>query len=65
MCYRARYLILAVHLIDADPVPLYGEVTASEYDGSGMYRTEVTLMHPPDEETIRDWLKARHASGSI
>ena len=33
MCYEERRILIAVHLIDAMPVALYGEVTACEYDG--------------------------------
>lgn len=65
MCYRARHLVLAVHLLDADPAPLFGEVASCEYDGEGMYRTQVALMRLPDEEAIHEWIKSRNLRGSV
>lgn len=59
MCYPGRMIIVAVHLIDARPVPLFGQVVGCEYDGEGIYRVEIDMLPCPDTRAIRDWLSAR------
>lgn len=58
LCYEGRRLIAAVHLVDDRPVPLFGIVTKSEYDGEGLYRTTMSLHPMPDEEPVRNWIHA-------
>lgn len=65
MCYAGRLLLVAVHMVDDRPVPLFGQVRDCEYDGDGLYRTEITLLEMPDEEPIRAWIKTRGALGSM
>lgn len=65
MCYEERRILVAVHLIDAVPVPLYGEVIGCEYDGEGLYRTELALMCVPELDVISDWIASRAARGSL
>ena len=59
MCYEDRLLVLAVHLIDARPVPLFGRVTGCEYDGDGLYRIEVALLPMPEVASLTEWITAR------
>ncbi len=58
MCYPGRQVIVAVHLIDSAPVPLFGKVHACEYEGEGLCRVELDLIEVPDEKPLRDWLDA-------
>lgn len=55
MCYEGRELVLAVHLVDDRPVPLYGMVETSDYDGDGLYRTIVNLLPLPETEAVKTW----------
>jgi hypothetical protein len=60
MCYEGRELVLAVHLVDDRPVPLYGMVSRCEYDGDGLYKTSVNLLPMPQTEGIRAWVNGLH-----
>lgn len=57
MCYIGRHLLMAVHLIDARPVAIYGRVTRCDYDADGMYLVELDLLPRPDNAMIRAWLE--------
>lgn len=65
MCYEGRELLVAVHLVDDRPVPLYGMVSKCEYDGDGLYRTSVNLLPLPETETLRAWIHGLHHRPSI
>lgn len=56
MCHAGRRILVAVHLIDDKPVPLFGRVASCEYDGDGLYRVELELQKPPDRTEVGDWL---------
>ena len=56
MCYPGRHVIVAVHLIDASPVPLFGKVVACEYEGEGLCRVDLELNEVPEDKPIRDWM---------
>jgi hypothetical protein len=56
MSYAGRRLLLAIHLIDSQPVPLFGVVRTCEYDGEGMYLMDLDLMPVPDKPDIQEWL---------
>lgn len=58
MCYPGRHVVVAVHLIDSTPVPLFGRVRACEYEGDGLCRVELDLLEVPEDRAIRDWLDA-------
>lgn len=60
MCYEGRELLVAVHLVDDRPVPLYGMVARSEYDGDGLYRTVIDLLPLPETDAIRNWVHNLH-----
>jgi hypothetical protein len=66
MCYPGRMIVAAVHLIDDRPVPLFGRVASCEYDGDGMYRTELELVHLSDRPAVNTWLAgiARRAASA-
>lgn len=59
MCYEERLVVIAVHLIDAKPVPLFGVVRSCDYDGDGLYRVEIELLPMPEERPLLDWIEAR------
>jgi len=61
MCYTGRMLVVAVHLIDDEPVPLFGQIGLCEYEGEGLYRVEVDLLPCPDTRPVREWLAQRAA----
>ena len=56
MCYEGRELLVAVHLVDDKPTPLFGIVDKSEYDGDGLYRTVLTLKRLPETDAVRTWI---------
>ncbi len=56
MCYEGRELLIAVHLVDDRPVPLYCMVASCDYDGDGLYRTTVNLLPIPETDSIRTWI---------
>jgi hypothetical protein len=45
-----------VHLIDDQPVPLFGKVVSCEYDGEGLYRVDLELLKLPERPEIVEWL---------
>ena len=59
MCYIGRDVLIGVHLIDAEPVPLFGRVTHCEYEGDGLYLIVLGLELVPELPSIPVWLKAR------
>ena len=65
MCYDGRRILVAVHLIDSVPVALYGEVVNCEYDGEGLYRTELALLNVPELDVISNWIASRGARGAM
>lgn len=56
LCYDARRLLVAVHLIDDAPVPLFGSVSSCDYEGDGVYRVEVALAPLPEMRAIQSWI---------
>jgi hypothetical protein len=56
MCYLNRRILIAVHLIDDRPVPLFGKVVNCEYDGDGLYKVDLDLMRVPERPEIAAWL---------
>lgn len=56
MCYQGRELLVAVHLIDDRPTPLFGCVARSEYDGDGLYRTHINLQRLPETDAVNVWI---------
>lgn len=66
MCYPGREVIVAVHLIDDEPTPLFGRVHLCEYEGEGLYLVDLQLLPTPNDSSIRAWLadRARQAAGT-
>jgi hypothetical protein len=58
LCYEERELVVAVHLVDDRPAPLFGRVSKCEYDGDGLYRTVLTLAPVPQQDAIKAWLQS-------
>jgi len=59
MCHVHREVVMAVHMVDAEPVPLFGEVAWCEYIGEGLYRTDVSLAPLPEGDWLSAWLRDR------
>lgn len=59
MCYVGRLVLLAIHLIDAEPTPLLARVVSCEYDGEGLYRLDLDLLECPEHREIKVWIEAR------
>jgi len=59
MCYRDRALLIAVHLIDDTPTPLFGIVHECVYDCDGMHRIDLDLEHVPHAvPAVKAWIDA-------
>lgn len=56
MCYATRDALIAVHLVDDRPVPLFGKVLKSEYDGDGLYKTTIALAPLPATDAVHAWI---------
>ena len=65
MCYTTRRIIAAMHALDDHPVPLYGEVVCSEYDGNGLYLTRVNMLDLPSLPVLTEWLKDNGIRGVL
>lgn len=59
MCYQGRRVLVAVHLIDDTPLPLFGQVAKCDYDGEGQYRVELELLRVPERAEVATWLSSR------
>jgi hypothetical protein len=59
MCYVDRLLLVAVHLIDAIPAPLYGQVILCSYEGEGEYEVRLSLLPVPQRPEVQAWLESR------
>lgn len=59
MVHVGRMVLIAVHLIDDEPVPLFGKVTECEYEAEGMHRVVLDFLPIPDVDSIREWIRAR------
>ncbi len=57
MCYAGRMVLMAVHKIDSEPLPLLGRVCSCEYDADGEYRIDVDLLPMPEEGPIVRWFR--------
>lgn len=65
LCYPDRELLLAVHLVDDQPTPLCGVVAKCDYDGEGLYVTQLTLQALPRSDLVKHWLLNLHARGGL
>lgn len=59
MTYVGRGIAVAVHLVDAKPTPLFGEVYSCEYEGEGRYRIDIDLRPLPAGGHLRAWFGDR------
>jgi hypothetical protein len=60
MSYVGRRSIVLVHLIDDQPVPLFGTVRACDYESEGMYTIDLDLAPVPTHPDVQAWILARH-----
>ncbi len=58
MVYRDRMVVIAIHLIDDQPVPLMGKVIECDYHGDGLHRTIIELTPVPRSEAITAWIES-------
>lgn len=58
MLFASRWLYIAIHLVDSDPVPLYGRVISCEYEGDGLYLAELDLEHIAQSSPIHAWARS-------
>lgn len=65
MSFVSRRLLLAVHQIDAQPIPLCGKVADCEYHGEGQYRIVIDLETVPKDFKITQWLEDRRAPRTV
>mgnify|MGYP007080217599 CR=1 FL=1 len=65
LCYPDRELLVAVHLVDDQPTPLCGIVAKCDYDGDGLYVTQLKLQALPRSDVVKQWLLSLHARGGL
>lgn len=65
LCYPDRELLVAVHLVDDQPTPLCGVVAKCDYDGEGLYVTQLKLQALPRSDVVKQWLLSLHARGGL
>lgn len=59
MCYVGREIVVAVHLIDDEPVPLFGRVHSCVYEGDGVHLVDLDLAEVPRDEQVQAWLRTQ------
>ncbi len=59
MVHAGRLLLVAVHLIDDRPTPLFGKVAECEYESEGMHRIVMDFLPMPESDALRAWVEAR------
>lgn len=52
-------VIIAVHMIDDEPMPLFGKVVECEYEAEGLHRIIVEFRPTPWNEDLRQWMAER------
>lgn len=57
--FAGRRMMIAVHLVDEAPMPLFGSVVSCTYATDGMHRIDLDLQPLPPGETVQTWAKAR------
>jgi len=59
MSYPGRRVLLAVHLVDSEPTPLFGIVRSCQYEGEGLYDIALDFVPVPGRAEVKDWLHER------
>jgi hypothetical protein len=59
MCYIGTRLIIGVHLIDDEPMPLCGTVCSCEYLAEGSHIVDIDLEPVPENSDVAGWLASR------
>lgn len=59
MIHVGRMVLVAVHLIDDQPVPLFGKVTECDYESDGLHRVVLDFLPIPDADSVKDWIRSR------
>ncbi len=63
MTYRGRLLLIAIHLIDDTPTPLFGVVESCEYHGDGQHRIVLSLKSVDEVHGVTAWVHGRRRKG--
>lgn len=63
MTYKGRLLLIAIHLIDDVPTPLFGVVESCDYHAEGQHRIIVALKSLDDVYGVTAWVHARRRKG--
>lgn len=59
MCFLGRLVIVAVHLVDDQPMILLGRTVECEYHGEGLYRVILELQKLTHNLDIDTWITER------
>lgn len=59
MVRAGSLVIIAVHLLDDAPMPLFGKVVECEYQSEGMHRVVVEFRAVPWDSDLRVWMAER------
>ncbi|MCC6283890.1 MAG: hypothetical protein IT439_01115 [Phycisphaerales bacterium] len=57
--FPGRRMLVAVHLVDEAPMPLFGSVVSCTYAADGMHRIDLDLQPLPPGDTVQTWAKSR------
>jgi hypothetical protein len=52
-------VIVAVHMVDDEPMPLFGKVIECEYEAEGLHRIIVEFRPTPWDTDLRAWMAER------
>lgn len=56
MSFPGRVFLVAVHLVDDEPIPLLGKVAYCDYDAEGLYRVVLELVPIPASLNCQAWM---------
>lgn len=62
MVRRDSQVLVAVHMVDDEPMPLFGKVMDCDYEADGLHRVVVEFRPVPWDEGLRGWMadRSRH-----
>ena len=62
MSYPGRKIAVAIHLIDSEPVPMFGVVFSCSYEGDGLYLIDLDLQQLSRFPGVKLWARSRGRS---
>lgn len=59
MVRRDSHVIIAVHMVDDEPMPLFGKVMDCDYEADGLHRIVVEFRPVPWNDELHGWIADR------